>query len=166
MSCLLYEFRVLAVIVLTHFEYCLQTNGITPTTDRPRSKTSPYTPYKLTSIHVPRGFKTRDPTTRAVTAVLYRPKPKINLEQTRQKGTKGELSQFPSSTRPIKSSFALDVRRIASYSGQLQLCTPRFPAWGLALSNLAISMRFLSSTFPAAASSAHYLHAGQCLLRA
>lgn len=57
MSCLLYEFCVLVVIILTQFESCLQANGRTPTTDRPRRKTSPYTAYKLTSIRGPRGIK-------------------------------------------------------------------------------------------------------------
>jgi len=114
MSCLLYEFCVMVVIVLTQFESCLPTNGRTPTTNRPRRKISPYTAHKLTSIHVPRGIKTRDPSTRAVKAALYRPNHKINLEQTRDESRKGELSQFPHSTKPIKSSFALYVRRIAT----------------------------------------------------
>jgi hypothetical protein len=86
----------------------------------------PYKAFKLTSTHVPRGIKTRDPSTRAVKAVLYRPYPKINLEQTRDESRKGELSQFPRSTKPIV--FICIIHEKNSYSGQLQLCTPRFLA--------------------------------------
>jgi len=66
------------VIVLIQFEFCLPTNGRTPTTNRCRRKISPYTAHKLTRVHVPRGIKTRDPSTRAVKAALYRPNHKIN----------------------------------------------------------------------------------------
>jgi len=81
-------------------------------TDDGLTPTPPYTANKLTSVHVPRGIKTRDPRTGAVKAVLYRPNPKIKLEQTRDEGRKEEFSQFPRSTKPINSSFALYVRRI------------------------------------------------------